>query len=423
VRRELITVFVAMSTMIVVAFLLPLALSARSTASDRALDHARAETAAVVPVIAAGDLAAVEDEVARVNAGGRVAATVVMPDGIVVGAPVNDRERMEAVQVDGISTSTDLDGGHELVTAVAMADGERAVVRVFVPDDELRRGVVPAWLILGGLGLTLVLIAVALADRMAQRVIRPAEELGLAAEALGRGDFDATVEPAGPTELAATATAFNSLAGRVRSMIDDERAMVSELTHRLRTPVTRLRIDLDRVADPELAAKLQRDVDALTLEVNDLIVRAQRRAEPPDPVDITDLARERFEFWSALAADEQRDCAFRSDGSVLVTVEPDDLVAAVDVLIENVFAHTPRGTRFAVSVEERTVTVDDAGPGFDPALLEAGRSGTGSTGLGLAIVERLADTTGGRVEIGTSPLGGARVACRFGPSNRLDPDP
>ena len=451
-RRELITVFVAVSTMIVIAFLFPLALSARSTASDRAMDEARAATARLVPVIAAGSVAAVEADIDLIEGEGRLVLTVVMPDGTELGSPTvgANRGRLAVVRDEAVSISTDVDGGRELITAVALPDGGRAAVLVFVPDRELHRGVWPAWLILGALGAGLVLITVALADRMAQRVIRPAQRLGEAATALGRGDFEVKVEPDGPTELAATATAFNSLVQRVQTMVDDERAMVGELAHRLRTPMTRLRIDLDQVTDPDLASRLQADVDALTVEVNDLIVRARQNAEPPRPVDLTALTRGRFEFWSALAAEENRACAFSGDQQALVAVDPDDFEAAIDVLIDNVFSHTNRGTRFEVAVLTEPgswlapephpvvrVRVDDAGPGFTPddehpddehphnrAEHEPG-DGTpveGSTGLGLGIVRRLMVNQGGYLGIGESPLGGTRVECVFGRSEPLDLD-
>jgi len=104
---------------------------------------------------------------------------------------------------------------------------------------------------------------------------------------------------------------------------------------------------------------------------------------------------------------------------VTVAVEPEALAAALDVLFENVFAHTERTVAFQLSVTPGpgggcVITVDDAGTGFDPSLAAAGRSGGGSTGLGLAIVDRLARSTGGTMTVEPSPMGGARVVCRLG---------
>jgi len=81
-------------------------------------------------------------------------------------------------------------------------------------------------------------------------------------------------------------------------------------------------------------------------------------------------------------------------------------------LLGNVFAHTPEGTALRVTVSEHGLVVDDAGPGIrDPATaVRRGVSGAGSTGLGLDIARRVAGAAGGRLDIGASPLGGARVA-------------
>lgn len=415
-RRELILVFLAISAMIVAAFIVPLGLSAQATARDRALDNARAEIGGLVPTIATADPDTIATEVDTANHRSRHRLTVVV-DGIEFGEPVADRERLDTVIASATSLAGSTGGGYELVNAVALPTGP-AAVRVFVPDAELRRGVLAAWATLGGLGAVLILAAVALADRIAQRIIRPATGLARAAAGLGGGDFTVRVEPSGPVELAATAGAFNTLVERVEKMVADEREMVAELTHRLRTPLTRLRVGLDQVVDETVAAKLHDDLDLLATEVDDLISRARQRVEPPDRIDIRPVVARRFEFWAALAAEEDRHCNLESNEAVFAVVDGQELEAVIDALIENVFAHTPAGTPLALATRAQpggggSFTIDDGGPGFDPSLAQAGRSGAGSTGLGLAIAERLLSRSGGAMTIGTSPLGGARVECRF----------
>lgn len=419
-RRELIRVFVASSAMIVLAFVVPLALSARSTSRDRAIDAARNEAAEMTTLLATGDRAGLVEEVDTLNATGRVAVTVLLPDRTELGVPSAIDGRLEEAVAQTRSVSGPVDGGWEVVTVVALNGGEgdggeRAAVRVVVPNVELHRGLLAAWSVLATLGVLLILLVVAIADRIAQRVVRPAERLAAAATALGQGRLDVRVEREGPPELAATAEAFNTLAGQVDRMLDDEREMVSELTHRLRTPLTRLRIGLDQIADTELAAKLQLDVQALTAEVNEVIARARRKADPPQGVDLAEVAAARFEFWSALADDEGRACRFRSEATAVVPQEADEVEAMLDVMLENVFAHTPSGTPFELSIERTDegciLAVDDGGDGFDPELVAVGVSGGGSTGLGLSIVERSVRAWGGRLRVEPSALGGARVVC------------
>ena len=87
-----------------------------------------------------------------------------------------------------------------------------------------------------------------------------------------------------------------------------------------------------------------------------------------------------------------------------------DLVALVDVLLDNVFTHTPEGAAVAVAVAPRdggglVLTVDDAGPGFPPGVdvVRRGESGADSTGLGLAIAQQTATESGGGLVVGSAP--------------------
>ena len=108
------------------------------------------------------------------------------------------------------------------------------------------------------------------------------------------------------------------------------------------------------------------------------------------------------------------------DQPLLVRASADDLAAAVDALLENVFAHTPEGTGLAVRLTGQhggggRLVVADEGPGIPATAVERGHSGTGSTGLGLDIVRRTARDSGGTVAIGRAPAGGALVTVEFGP--------
>jgi len=108
--------------------------------------------------------------------------------------------------------------------------------------------------------------------------------------------------------------------------------------------------------------------------------------------------------------------------SLPVLVADQDLAACVDILLENVFSHTPDGTAFSVRVSERAaggawLVVSDNGPGFshpDPA--RRGQSSAGSTGLGLDIARRIAESSGGTLTLGRSPHGGGAVTIGLGPA-------
>jgi len=424
VRRRLILVFLAVSSLVTIAFVVPLGFLVRQTAQDRALDAARADAAAVVPTLVGdGTREQIEVAIAATEAGQRGRVTVFASQGWVVGADVVVSSRVDAALTSGQSGIGEIGGGMEGVAAVATGPQELSAVRVSVPESELRRGQWRAWGVLAGVGAVLIGISVIVADRMARTIVRPAQSLARAARELGDGQLDATVDPEGPIELVELAVVFNDLGSLVSSMLVRERELVAELSHRLRTPLTTLRLRLDQVADDGLSAELRNDVDDVTAVVNDLIHEARGTFAPATGCDLSEAVAERAEFWSVLAEDQERVWHFEHGGGGLwVDVARTDLVAAVDVLMQNVFAHTPDGTPLTIGfgqsdrIHEQPMVklwVSDGGNGIDPERLERGESSMGSTGLGLDIARRLAEGAGGSFEIGTGTHGGAEVALRF----------
>src|SRR5207237_1789970 len=118
------------------------------------------------------------------------------------------------------------------------------------------------------------------------------------------------------------------------------------------------------------AARLTENVEALERSVGDVIRDARRgvREQLAPACDVVGVVRDRVAFWSVLAEDQGRRVELKlPERSRSVRVSADDLSAAVDALLENVFAHTPDGTAMAVTVELdgsiTSVTVSDDGPG------------------------------------------------------------
>lgn len=130
--------------------------------------------------------------------------------------------------------------------------------------------------------------------------------------------------------------------------------------------------------------------------------------------DATAVVGERVEFWSALTDEQGRPReVVLPPGPLPVRASAEDLAAAVDALLENVVAHTPEGTPFAVrltrAADGARLEIADDGSGIPAAAEVRGRSDRGSTGLGLDIARRCAEAAGGSMTIGTSPSGGALV--------------
>ena len=281
------------------------------------------------------------------------------------------------------------------------------------------------WLLLGcaGAGLVLSLIV---ADRLARSLVRPLTDVAKAADRLAAGDLAARAGQAGPPEVRSAGAGLNGLARRIGELLAYERETMADVSHRLRTPMTSLRIDAESLRDHVERARMLVDVDALEGTVDEVIVAARRRPSTGlVTCDAVAVVAERTAFWRPLAEDTDRAMTVElADGEVPVRVTSDDLKNCMDVLLENVFSHTPEGVALEVRLSRRAaggawLVVSDDGPGFpgtSPA--ERGNSTGGSTGLGLDIIRRIAEASGGTLTIGRSASGGGAVTLGLGAATR-----
>ncbi|MGV9911717.1 sensor histidine kinase [Streptomyces tendae] len=429
-RWALVKVSLAVTVMVVVAFAVPLGLVIREMARDRAFSNAEREAAAVAPALSiTTDREQLERVVASAGSDAGMAVHIPAPGDRSGGATDIGRQRatdedIAAVRRMGRASTTEVGGGSTLLQPVALSSGEIAVVEVYVPESEVTNGVGTAWAVLAAVGAALIVGSVAVADRLGVRMVQPARRLVDGAHELGEGKLGARVPVEGPDELRRAAVAFNSMADQVVQLLANERELAADLSHRLRTPLTVLRLNAASLGDGPAAEQTRAAVEQLEREV-DTIIRTARDAKPQTAAagpgagcDAAEVVRERMGFWSALAEDEGRKWRVAgADRPVRIPVARTDLAASLDALLGNVFRHTPEGTAFAVDLHNGEdaviVLVSDAGTGIaDPeAAMARGRgSGTdGSTGLGLDIVRRMAESTGGDVRIGSSVLGGTEV--------------
>lgn len=424
-RRRLLVLVAATTTLVLVAFLLPLALLVRDVAADRAVQAATVEAQALTSLVATTEPGALAFTVAQLDANSASDVTVFLPDGDRLGAAA-DRSPLVELAERGSSASAEADGGREIVFAVDGPDSSVGVIRTFVPDEQLARGVVRAWLLLAGLGVALLLVSLVVADRLGRRLVSGATDLAAVSHRLGRGDLDARADTSAPSELGVVAVALNRLAGRITDLLREERETIADLSHRVRTPLTTLRMDAEALPAGEHTERIVADVDAVDRAVTDVIQQARRRGIAPERVsaDAADAVRERAAFWLVLAEDTERDLTVDvAPGPLPVALARGDLEACVDALLGNVFAHTPHGTAFAVRLEPRPeggarLVVADQGPGLPSGqhtgALRRGVSGSGSSGLGLDIVRRTAEQSGGGVRLESPTTGGLTVVVDLG---------
>ncbi|SEM04144.1 sensor histidine kinase [Streptacidiphilus jiangxiensis] len=277
---------------------------------------------------------------------------------------------------------------------------------------------------LGALGAG-VLVAV----RLARWVSRPLVDLDETAARLGEGRLDARATVTrGPPEVRRLATTFNTMASRTENLMHGHRAVIADVSHQLRTPLTALRLRLDLLAadaDPETAQELggaQDEIARLSRLVDGLlaVARAENSVPRQVAVRLDAVVADRIAAWEPVAEERGVRLATQGPAGLTALLTSGDLEQVLDNLFANALDAVPTGGRIVVRAVpdpkqgEVLLSVVDDGPGMDEAARERAfrRFDTGrasGTGLGLAIVHRLVTANGGRAALEPTPGGGLTV--------------
>jgi len=425
-RRRISLLVAATTSAVILAFLIPLGLLVRTLAEDRAIAGASQEAQGVATLVAGVDeQGQLTDLVDLIDQRSTRATSVLLPDGSLIGTAPPGPPQWNSAAVARARAGeafTLLGDENALIVVPVVTERGTVVVRTSISSRDLRQGVATAWLTFASLGAVLMTVAVVGADRLGRRVSAPVSELAAVAHRLRAGELDARAVPRGPVETVELGAALNRLADRIGELLTAEREAVADLSHRLRTPITALRLDAEAVTEVELADRLRDHIGHLERTVDAVVKDARRpvRSTLGRSCDAASVVRSRVAFWSALAADQNRELTVSIPATAMpAAIDASDLVDVVDALVDNVFAHTPDGTPFAVSLTSGPpllrLEVADDGPGAaNPDVAERGHSTGDSTGLGLDIVRRAATAAGGGLLVATSPSGGMLAVVTLG---------
>lgn len=232
-----------------------------------------------------------------------------------------------------------------------------------------------------------------------------------------------------PAELEPAVASLNRLLGQVTGLLEREKRFLSYAAHELRTPLAVLRLQADNAlnapdpADREASLRqLDRSVSRATRLVEQLLAMA--RLEPGTvslelaEVDLLAFARREVAELGPMALDRGQDLSLEAEEGADHRVPADEacLESLLQNLLANAIRHAPPGgalrVRLVARPEAVEVHVEDSGPGIAPGMRERVferffREGPAQgAGLGLAIAARVAELHGGRIALGTSPLGG-----------------
>ena len=269
---------------------------------------------------------------------------------------------------------------------------------------------------------SLVLLAVAILFLRNQ--VRPIERLALAADAFGKGRAVPDFKPYGAREVRRAAQAFLTMRARIERYVQQRTEMLAGVSHDLKTPLTRMKLQLALMGDGTEVAPLQDDVVEMEHMLDEYLDFA--RGEGGEDMQSVDLA-EVVEETVATARRSGSENRLRLDSapSIVMSVRRQSLKRCMMNLIDNALKH---GTHVLVTLARSgrfvEILVDDDGPGipaerreeaFRPFhRLDEGRNlQRGGVGLGLAIARDSARAHGGDLVLEDSPMGGLRAVVRL----------
>lgn len=270
----------------------------------------------------------------------------------------------------------------------------------------------------GYLALMLAVVIV-LIWYVARMTVRPLTRLAQAARGLGEDLRQPPLPEDGPSEVREAAQAFNAMQKRIRHDIEERERFLAAVSHDLKTPVTRLRLRSELLADENLRERNLRDLDEMQLMLTSALdlLRGKAVDEAVGPIDMVAL----LESLTDDQAESGHEVSLTTPASARFAGRPQALRRAIGNLIENALKY---GAHAAVTLEADDagvcIVVEDDGPGlpdeeldkvFEPFYrAEPSRNReTGGVGLGLAIVRQVARKHGGNVTLTNRPGGGLRA--------------
>lgn len=308
-------------------------------------------------------------------------------------------------------------GNSSIVEIRIKIDGDR-ILRVYARRNQAYASnthIFLVWMV----GASLVLLAIAILFLRGQ--IRPILTLANAAESFGKGQKIDDFSPRGAQEIRRAGLAFIQMRERIERQIEQRTAMLTGVSHDLRTILTRFKLQLALTPDHPDFESLNQDVEDMQSMLEGYLAFARGEAEEDvGELKLSDLMI-RLEAEAELHG---KALSVTIEGEDDIRVRPNAFTRLVANIVSNAYRYAN-----AVNIEAKhsakwlTITVDDDGPGipersrddvFKPffRLDEARNLDSSGTGLGLAIALDIARSHGGNISLGDSPLGGLRAVIR-----------
>ncbi|MEY2698649.1 MAG: hypothetical protein RL720_605 [Actinomycetota bacterium] len=309
-------------------------------------------------------------------------------------------------------------------------------VRLTYPDYVVTNTVNNQLWLLSVVALMALALAAVVGYIVSGTITRRIRLLQTATESLAAGNLDSRAdESRGTSELKTLAASFNDMAERLETLIGQQRTFAADASHQLRTPLTALRLRLERAQDllesdpagsAERLAAAEAEADRLSNLIEGLLLlsRTEGTQVRREVFDLASLVRSRVEQWQPLAAESGVKLRYEGPPQVHVVAVPNAIEQIVDNYIDNALSVSPEDSLITVRVVPGNSTsqlhVLDQGPGLSPEecvrafdrFWRANSDRYGS-GLGLAIVAQLAKASGGSAMLTPRTEGGLDAIAVF----------
>jgi len=306
--------------------------------------------------------------------------------------------------------------GEAMAILVQMDDGVLAVTTLRERVTSTTTFIFILWMAV----VSLVLLAVAILFLRNQ--VKPIRNLAIAAEAFGKGRDAEEFKAWGATEVRQAAHAFQDMRARIQRHMAQRTEMLAGVSHDLRTPLTRMRLQLEMLPQDKEVGDLLADVVEMEAMVEGYLAFA--RNQDPEVAVETDLPQ-LLEQVVANARRTGADINLLADDDILVPLHPNAFTRCITNLVDNARRYATHvvisAKRVGAMIE---ITVDDDGPGIPPdkrdevfhpfrRLDESRNPESGGSGLGLAIARDVIRSHGGEITLSDAPAGGLRALLRL----------
>ena len=260
--------------------------------------------------------------------------------------------------------------------------------------------------------IVLILIALLFLKNQTKPLVR----LAKAAERFGKGDYVNNFRPSGASEIRKAAYEFDRMAKRINRHLNQRSEMLSGISHDLRTPLTRLKLQLAMIGQKEISEKMSKDIDEMENMLNDYLQFAKTQSqENTTSINLSSLL---YKIQKNL---NNKNLIIEKLEDVNLKGRLSSLTRCFENIIQNGLMY---GEKVYVSLQKGSnsviVNIEDNGPGipeehyrnvFKPFVrLDKSRNlNKSGVGLGLAIVEDVINSHGGNIQLGKSEYNGLLV--------------